>query len=82
MVGPIAQQIGESDDERNEEKQSRSYYSYPQYPVYPAYPPYPPCCGNKAVGENVEANLVGVQLSKMDINTKVEEKDGTTQNKQ
>ena len=79
-VGDTAKdEIGDSDNEKDREKRSLSYHSYPQYPAYPAYPPYPPCCGDNASGENVEANLVGVKLSKMDINAKVEERDGTTQ---
>ena len=69
-------EIGESDDEKDVEKRS---HCYPQYPAYPAYPPYPPCCGNGASSGNVEANMVGVKLSKMDINAKVEERDGTIQ---
>ena len=68
-------EIGESDDGKDGENRS---HLYPQYPAYPAYPPYPPCCGNKASGGNVDANMVGVKLAKMDINAKVEEKNETT----
>ena len=72
---PAGGEIGESDDGKDGEKWS---HSYPQYPAYPAYPSYPPCCGNKASGGNVDANMVGVKLAKMDINAKVEEKNETT----